>query len=84
MLFNWTLILYGTETDPLKGNLRINASLPTTQPMSRTPTTVTEATERRSKSLSGRCLLTGFGMVFARDSVIKREEPPFRLYKEMV
>ena len=61
VLFNWTLILYGTETDPLKGNLRINASLPTTQPMSRTPTTVTEATERRSKSLSGRCLLTGFG-----------------------
>ncbi|KAM7438593.1 hypothetical protein ABFA07_011908 [Porites harrisoni] len=53
VLFNWTLILYGTETDPLKGNLRINASLPTTQPMSRTPTTVTEATERRSKSLSG-------------------------------
>ena len=61
VLFNWTLILYGTETDPLKGNRRINASLSTTQPMPRTPTTVKEGTERGSKSLSGRYLQTGFG-----------------------
>ena len=32
MLFDWTLLLYGTETDPIKGNWHIHAPLANTPP----------------------------------------------------
>ena len=60
VLFNWALILYGTETDPLKGNFHINSSLPTRSPTSTTSTWATEATEIMPTALSGQCLQTRY------------------------
>ena len=60
VLFNSALILYGTETDPLKRNFHINSSLPTRSPTSITSTTATETTQVMPTALSGQCLQTRY------------------------
>ena len=61
VLFDWTLILCGTRTDPLRSNSHISVSLPSIPPSSKAPTTVMETTEGTSRGLSGQCLQTGSG-----------------------
>lgn len=61
MLFDWKLILYGTETDPFR-----SLPIPRIPPSSRASTTVTEPTKGTPRVLSGQCLQTGSGNKYLR------------------
>lgn len=60
MLFDWSLIMFGTATDPLKGNPHVPVMTPVTMPITTPPqdTTVTPGQESdKNSALTGKAII---------------------------